>query len=48
MFRRIKSINDIQGVRFDGIIRYYDWYSGGTEILEAYDHLRVVQPELFD
>jgi len=48
IFRRIRSINDIRGIKFDGIIRTFDWYRGDKEIVEAYDHLRVRQPELFD
>jgi len=48
MFRRIRSINDIRGVVFTGIIKDQGWYRGEKEITEAYDHLRVRQPELFD
>ena len=48
MFRRIRTINDIRVVKFTGIIKAHDWYRGEKEITEAYDHLRVRQPELFD
>jgi len=48
MFIRIRSINDIRGIKFTGIIKAHDWYRGEKEITEAYDHLRVIQPELFD
>lgn len=47
MFRRIKSINDLRGIQFTGIIKIYDWYRE-KDIEEAYDYLRVAQPELFD
>lgn len=48
IFRRIQSINDIRGIKFIGIIRTHDWYMGEKEIIEAYDHLRFIQPELFE
>jgi len=48
MFRRIRSIEDIRGIKFIGIIKTYDWYRGEKEITEAYDHLRIRQPELFE
>ncbi len=48
MFRRIRGINDIRGITFTGVIKAHDWYRGEKEITEAYDHLRVRQPELFD
>ena len=48
IFRRIQSINDIRGIKFTGIIRTHDWYMGEKEITEAYDHLRFIQPELFE
>lgn len=47
MFIRIRSINDLRGVKFTGIIKIYDWYRE-KDIEEAYDYLRVAQPELFD
>jgi hypothetical protein len=48
MFVRIRSTNDIRGRNFSGVVRAYDWYRGEREILEAYDYLRVRQPEIFD
>lgn len=48
MFRRIRNINDCRGITFTGIIRYYEWYKGDKEVMDAYEYLRVVQPELFD
>ena len=48
MFKRIRSINDIRGIKFTGIIRVRDWYIGEKEINEAYDYLRFIQPELFE
>ena len=48
MFRRIRSINDIRGIKFTGIIKAHYWYRSEKEITEAYDHLRIRQPELFD
>lgn len=48
MFIRVKNINDIRGRKFSGIIRAHDWYRGERDILDAYDHLRVRQPEIFD
>lgn len=48
MFKRIRSINDIRGIEFTGIIKARDWYMGEEEIEEAYDHLRIRQPELFE
>jgi hypothetical protein len=48
LFRQIRTINDIRGIKFDGIIKAPDWYRGNKEITEAYDHLRIRQPELFD
>lgn len=47
MFRRIRNINDIIGIKFDGIIRAHGWNGGDKEITEAYDFLRGRQPELF-
>jgi hypothetical protein len=47
-FKRIRTINDIRGNKFNGIIRVYDWHRGGKEMLEAYDYLRIRHPELFD
>ena len=48
MFIRIRNINDIRGCKFIGIIKSHDWFRGEDEMREAYDHLRVRQPELFD
>lgn len=48
MFRRIRNINDISGIKFTGIIKYHGWSNGEIEIIEAYEHLQVIQPELFD
>lgn len=48
MFVRIRSIKDIIGRSFSGVVRVRDWYRGEREILEAYDYLRVRQPEIFD
>lgn len=48
MFRRVQSIDDIRGINFTGIIKAHDWYRGGKEMTEAYDQLRLKQPELFD
>jgi len=48
MFRRIRGINDIRGIKFIGIIKVQDWYRGEKEITEAYDYLRIRQPELFE
>ena len=48
MFRRIRSINDIYGFKFTGIIKAHDWFNSEKEIIEAYDNLRIRQPELFE
>lgn len=48
MFRRIRTINDIRGIKFTGIIKTPGWYNGPIEIVEAYDYLRIIQPELLD
>ena len=48
MFVRVKNVNSVRGRKFSGIIRVRDWYMGEIQILEAYDHLRVRQPEIFD
>jgi hypothetical protein len=47
MFIRIREINDIRGRTFTGIIRIWRWWST-KDVEEAYDYLRMVQPELFD
>lgn len=48
MFRRIRNINDVRGVKFTGIIKLADWYNAGHYISEAHDLLRSRQPELFN
>lgn len=47
MFKCVKNINDIRGIKFTGIIRNYNWYRGGKEMMEAYYDLQIRQPELF-
>lgn len=48
MFVRVRDINDLRGRTFTGIIRVRGWYKGMKNLIEAYDYLRVRQPELFD
>ena len=47
MFVRIRNINSVRGCKFYGIIRTHDWYKAEYDILQAYDYLRVRQPEIF-
>jgi hypothetical protein len=47
-FIRVKTIDDLRGRKFNGIIRFFDWYKSDTQILDAYDYLRTVQPEIFE
>lgn len=46
-FIRIKNINNIRGREFSGVIRLRDWYRGDSQIIDAYDHLRVRYPKIF-
>lgn len=48
MFVKIRSIDDIRGRTFTGVLRLYDWYRGEKSMLYAHDALRARQPELFD
>lgn len=47
-FVRIRSVDDIRGLKFTGIIRMFDWYNGDKSITEAYEVLKQRQPELFN
>ena len=47
MFIRIKDMYDIRGRKFTGIIRTHQWFLNEA-VEEAYDFLRMRQPELFD
>ena len=47
MFIRIRNIDDIRGRTFTGIIKIYHWWSD-KDVEEAYEHLRIRQPELFE
>jgi hypothetical protein len=48
IFRRIKNIDDIRGIKFIGIIKMNNWRSGEEEIIKAYEYLLIEQPELFN
>lgn len=48
LYRRIRTIDDLRGIKFGGIIKTRNWYRGEETIVEAYDYLRNKQPELFD
>lgn len=45
-FKRIKTIEDIRGIHFSGIIKLMNWYDGGEAICHVYDELVKRQPEL--
>ena len=45
-FKRIKTIEDIRGIYFSGIIKLMNWYDGANEICDAFDELVKRQPEL--
>lgn len=45
-YKRIKTIEDIRGIHFSGIIKLMNWYDGDSEICDAFDELVKCQPEL--
>lgn len=46
-FKRIRSINDIDGVNFTGVMLIDNFTGREFEIIKAYGHLKKIQPELF-
>ena len=47
MFKRIRTINDVAGITFNGIIETRNWWKRRERIKEAYEYLKARQPELF-
>lgn len=47
VFRHIASIDDIRGIRFIGVIEFPGNYWDNRRMSEAYQALRMRQPELF-
>ena len=45
-YKRIKTIEDIRGIHFSGIVKLMNWYDGGEAICNAYDELIKRHPEL--
>ena len=46
-FKMIRSIEDLAGYHFDGVVFLFDWYYS-NRTAQAYEHLRYRQPELFE
>jgi hypothetical protein len=47
MFVRVKSVQDIRGVNFTGVIQFKGWYGADSAIIDAFYDLKDRQPELF-
>jgi hypothetical protein len=47
MFVRVKSVQDILGVKFTGVIQFKGWYGADQAIIDAFYELKNSQPELF-
>ena len=47
VFKRIKGVRDIRGERFTGIITVKGWDFAGNDIQDAYEALKIRQPDLF-
>lgn len=47
VFKRIKSIDDINGRNYIGVIKTPDWYCAGRNVIDAHDCLMTLHPELF-
>lgn len=47
MFIRVRNHESIAGRHFIGVLYVNRWYEGNREILDAYDCLRIRQPEIF-
>jgi hypothetical protein len=45
-FKVIRKMNDIRGIKFEGIILLENW-NDNNDIIEAYMELEFRQPELF-
>lgn len=48
VFKRIRSIEDVRGIKFTGVLAISGWYVDSPKICEAYDALEKRQPELFN
>jgi hypothetical protein len=47
MFVRVKSVQNIQGVNFSGVIQFNNLYEADQAIIDALYELKNSQPELF-
>jgi hypothetical protein len=47
MFVRVKSVEEIRGVIFTGVIQFNNLYEADQAIIDAFHELQYSQPELF-
>lgn len=47
-FRVIRQASDVLGIRFTSLLEFHGWSINQGEKIEAYEQLKIRQPELFE
>lgn len=47
-FKVIRKVNDIRGIRFTSLLEFQGWSVNQRDRIEAYEALKIRQPELFN